>query len=283
MTGLRERLAYGLVVSRRKMMIPRFYKSLMSEGQRQKGHKLLTDTLSFIITDHIQTITVDSISADFHVTNGIEFSVLHTAIISNHSEHDIITDFLDELRSGDVVYDIGANIGLYTCLSAQVVDEGEVHAFEPVPQNSDRIRNNVSLNEQENRVTVHELAVTNESGEKTFNIERDTIGTVGSSLDFDYDDSITVKAAKLDEKIPTIPAPDVMKIDAEGTEYKVFKGIEDQLGQIRTIYCEFHPIMQDAGDSTRIKDLLEENGYTVTTLDQRGDMEFIKATLDEQA
>lgn len=54
---------------------------------------------------------------------------------------------LQTLESDDVFYDIGANVGTYTCFAGQVVDDGNVIAFEPHPANVDRLRENAEPNE----------------------------------------------------------------------------------------------------------------------------------------
>lgn len=279
MTELRQRLTYGIDVIRRSIMVPG-YDRFLDEGHRQICYGLYNDLLSLITTDHIRTISVDDAEAEFHVTNGIEFAVLQSAVMNEHSERKTIKDFLEEIRSDDVVYDIGANIGVYSCLGASKNQKCAIHAFEPVPKNAERLNDNVERNNQGSQVMIHRNAVADKTGKRRFNIERNDVGTVGSSLATEYDDAIEVEVISIDDKIPNeLPAPDVVKIDAEGSEFKVLQGMENQLGTVRTIYCELHPILQDDGDSSRIRALLADNGYDIRELERRGDMPLIKATL----
>ncbi|HWZ58637.1 MAG TPA: FkbM family methyltransferase, partial [Gemmatimonadaceae bacterium] len=87
--------------------------------------------------------------------------------------------FARTVRPGDVVYDLGANVGFYTLLAARLAGPtGRVVAFEPVPRNLGYLRRHIALNQCEN-VTVVAAAVSDRSGTARF---RDgpahTVGTL---------------------------------------------------------------------------------------------------------
>jgi len=68
-----------------------------------------------------------------------------------------------DIKKGDTVVDMGANIGYFTCLFAQLVGEtGKVFAFEPEPNNFQLLKKNVEVNGYKN-VTIEQKAVTNET------------------------------------------------------------------------------------------------------------------------
>ena len=68
------------------------------------------------------------------------------------------------IKKGDTVIDLGANIGFFTCLFAQLVGEtGKVYAFEPEPNNCKLIRKNLEINGYKN-VILEQKAVSNKSG-----------------------------------------------------------------------------------------------------------------------
>ena len=80
------------------------------------------------------------------------------------------------LRQGDTAVDVGANIGLYALLFAKVVGQsGRVVAFEPDPDNHDRLVSNVGLNGFRN-VTAEQLAVFDAPGELILNRFRPGLG-----------------------------------------------------------------------------------------------------------
>jgi FkbM family methyltransferase len=79
--------------------------------------------------------------------------------ISGVWEPNITAAFKRSIGSGDVCLDIGAHIGYYTLVAARIVgSQGHVFAFEPSPQNYERLRANVERNRLEN-VTAVEVAV----------------------------------------------------------------------------------------------------------------------------
>jgi hypothetical protein len=62
-------------------------------------------------------------------------------------EREKLRSFVTRLRSGMTVWDIGANVGLYTLLSARVAGPtGRVYAFEPIPRNLRFLRRQIALN-----------------------------------------------------------------------------------------------------------------------------------------
>lgn len=135
--------------------------------------------------------------------------------------------------SGDIVIDIGANIGLYTLfLSKYVGDRGHVYSIEPIPQTFEILSNNVK-NLMPNNVTVYNFGISDKSGTAIMeipkynsNIENFYQATlVDSSKHKNSLRKITVNLISLDklkserkEKIAFI------KIDAEGHEFEVLNG-----------------------------------------------------------
>jgi FkbM family methyltransferase len=143
------------------------------------------------------------------------------------------------VRPGDVVYDLGANVGFYTLLAARLAGPtARVVAFEPVPRNLGYLRRHIALNQCEN-VTVVAAAVSDRSGTARF---RDgpahTVGTLardGGGYDGGgYDGGgYDVEVVALDA-YPG-PAPRVIKIDVEGAEADVLRGASRLLQEVRPI------------------------------------------------
>lgn len=128
------------------------------------------------------------------------------------------------LRPGDRALDIGGNIGVYTALMARLVgDEGHVDVFEPFPRHAERIRENLSINGFDSRVTVHEVALSDEDGETLFVVDRDVSNRVPTSSD-GAAPKISVPLRRLDTVIDD-GAPIVFaKLDVEGLEAAVLRG-----------------------------------------------------------
>lgn len=158
------------------------------------------------------------------------------AASSNHGcwlgsyEHAKQRLFARMLHSGDVVFDLGANVGFYTLLAAaKVGDAGRVIAFEPLPDNVRRIHQHLRLNHVKN-VRVMEGAVGLRNGTARFEPHASNamgkISTKGS-----VDVSLFSLDALTDSK--TIPDPALMKVDVEGAEFDVLRGASRMLERAR--------------------------------------------------
>jgi FkbM family methyltransferase len=173
------------------------------------------------------------------------------------------------IRNGDVVIDVGANIGIHTVVMAKYVGKtGHVFAFEPSPYNVKLLKNTVSLNGFQN-VTVIDNAVSDKPGKGSFYFSK---GISAHSLsDFGYNkgaievniESIDHFCEKLNKKI------DFLKIDAEGYDFKVLKGMENILRNSNPKFLiEFFPErIKKSGDSPEefLRFLFKE-GFSVKNL-----------------
>jgi FkbM family methyltransferase len=137
------------------------------------------------------------------------------------------------VRPGNIIYDVGANIGYVSMLLAHAArPNGKVFAFEALPANIERIRRNVAHNALESRVTLIGQAVTDQRGEVTFHVHASVgMGKAEGSAgrkDEAYLEQIRVPSISLDEFIYTDgnPAPDIIKIDIEGGEVLALPGMK---------------------------------------------------------
>lgn len=171
-------------------------------------------------------------------------------------EHEAQAIFADAIRPGDVVYDIGANVGFYTLLAAKLSGHGAVIAFEPLPRNLALLQRHLELNAVRN-VQVLPLAVSSRSGMARFAAAPNpAMGGLAPSGE------IEVTTAALDELIAagSIPHPSFMKIDVEGAEYDVLTGATKLLAEDRpTILLSSHGYDQHE----RCLALLRAKGYEV--------------------
>lgn len=145
------------------------------------------------------------------------------------------------VRPGMVAADIGANLGYYTILMGDLVGpNGHVHAFEPNPPIARRLRHSVGMNAGNRRTTVHEVALTDHDGSIALYAplhEPKNATIVGAA---DRLGSVVVPARRLDS-IAEIERLDFVKIDAEGAEAAIWRGMERHLDADRppTILLEY--------------------------------------------
>lgn len=134
-----------------------------------------------------------------------------------------LQEFTNVLQRGDVVYDVGANVGYYSLAAARVVGtHGRVYAFEPVERNLDYLRQHIALNKCSN-IEIVPFAVAQKPGTRHF-----SVGVSPSEGHLEAMGGITVDVVSLDSitESGAIRPPDVIKIDAEGAETEVLMGAE---------------------------------------------------------
>jgi len=139
------------------------------------------------------------------------------------------------LRPGDLLLDVGANVGSYTLLGGGVAG-ATVHAFEPVAQTYERLLRNVRLNNLEGRVTCHPLVVGAAPGVVRMQTHRDAMNRVmtqGESLA----GSTEVAMTTLDLHLPNT-SPTLIKIDVEGFELSVLEGAHTSLSRAAAVVIE---------------------------------------------
>lgn len=136
-------------------------------------------------------------------------------------ERALQTIAVKNIRHGDVVYDIGANVGLHTLLFSRLVGEvGRVFAFEPAPDAVLRLREHLRLNQIQN-VNVIEKAVAGRAEQRYFSAENLCMGHL------DKHGNIAVLATTLDLLIKKLPPPNYIKMDIEGAEIEALTGGEE--------------------------------------------------------
>jgi FkbM family methyltransferase len=176
-------------------------------------------------------------------------------------EGEVLADFARHVPPHGVVWDIGANVGLYALAAAQAAGRrGLVVAFEPVPENLSFLRRHLELNALA-QVTVVPVAVSDAEG-----VVRMSRGATRSEFHLDVDGTLEVPSLTLDAwhgRQHPPRQPDVIKIDVEGAEVEVLRGAQRILTAYRPrVYLAIHGDEQAEG----CRALLVRHGYTLTTV-----------------
>lgn len=171
-------------------------------------------------------------------------------------EVDTLAAFASAIAPGTCIYDIGANVGIFTLLaSVRTGPAGKVYAFEPFPRNARYLRRHIELNQLQN-CCVMEVAAS------------DTDGTQRLSTAFEYsmirfapDGDLAVSCVTLDSCIygeKKLRPPNVVKMDVEGAEVLVLQGAARALSEYHpALFIEIHGTAQHR----ECRDLLASKGY----------------------
>lgn len=147
----------------------------------------------------------------------------------------------DCLTAGNIFYDIGANVGFFTTLAAKLVGpSGQVYAFEPFPGNAACVRHNLKLNGF-SHVTILEKAVAESPGTGQLLLGKYcggyTLSDKESASGAGTEGAIAVDLVSIDELVEqgAIAPPTAIKIDVEGFEIEVLRGMSQTLQQFKPI------------------------------------------------
>jgi len=147
--------------------------------------------------------------------------------VSGCYEPQVTTFATHILREGDLVLDVGANIGAHALLfGALVGGAGHVHAFEPHPPAAALLRSSIALNGWGDRLTVHQAALSDAEGTANFQLSG-ALGNMSSLIELPWcnDALVTqIQTRTLDALVDDLRAPRLMKVDVEGAECLVLAG-----------------------------------------------------------
>jgi len=181
------------------------------------------------------------------------------------------------IRKGDTVWDIGANIGLYTMKFSDLVgsSSGYVYAFEPVPTCFHALQKNCI---GKKNICLFNIALGKTETILPMNINVDPLGATHSLVCSSSNtvlQKVDVKVMSGDEiiRIRQASVPHIIKIDVEGFEEEVLLGLQSCLKNIkcRAVVCEIHfAILNDRGERfapIRIQRMLQGLGFKVKWID----------------
>jgi len=166
------------------------------------------------------------------------------------------------------IIDAGANIGLAALYFKALYPAARIICFEPNKTNFELLQANITQNRLD-KVTLHNCALYDFDGFLDLFIKPDEPGDIGSSVHeavrYSYHDKKSIMAEnvacrRLSHYLAEESSVDLLKMDIEGSEAKVFQDISGQLYKIDNIAMEYH-YLGSANPLSSILLLLEENNH----------------------
>jgi FkbM family methyltransferase len=173
-------------------------------------------------------------------------------------EEFLLKDLASRLRTGDVLYDVGAHVGFISLFAARLVGSvGKIYAFEADEDNSTRLLEHREMNSLA-QIEVVRAAVWSESTKLSFRRASDSSGrNMGSVAGIagreNVSDTVVVEAVTLDNFVREHRPPTVVKVDVEGAEEEVLAGAEGIFRRSRpALICEIHNAQAAEGVRKRL-------------------------------
>ena len=165
-----------------------------------------------------------------------------------------------------IVLDIGANIGYYALMEGKAVGpKGKVYAVEPVPRNFQILRENIRLNSLEN-VEAFNFALGDKNGSTKMHISNKSNWSrvIKTNIPDKIEEIIDVEMKTVDNFIENKPTPSFIRMDVEGYEVNILRGMENLIKNDRlSIFVEFHPQFISNEDKKYFFDVLEGNKFKI--------------------
>ena len=189
-------------------------------------------------------LSLNGIRTTLLVTDCVEYD----RVLDFKQDRKIIRSLIENLKEGDICWDIGASVGVYTLFFAEVVGKtGLVVSFEPESRSLRRLNQNVEANRLTNVLLFH-VALGQTKAKMQLNVSSHySFGThsLTDTNQIDCGDSYEeVEVIPGDElrKDRDLGTPQVIKIDVEGWEEKVILGLKEILSHVscRCVMCEIN-------------------------------------------
>lgn len=218
--------------------------------------QIMTSLASVLAEDPV--ITVAGYPGRFAISP--KSDILRRVLVSGTYEPALAQLCREHVDAGRDAIDVGANIGLYSMLLADLVRGGRVLAVEPTPGALRRLRRNIAMNGRDDRVVVFPGAAAAASSTVSIAIVpgREEYSTAGAlvhpSVGGAAFETVEVAAQTIDSLVSTFALnPGFVKIDVEGMEHTVLAGMRSTMENFQPVIlaeCS-EPLLRRNGSSAR--------------------------------
>jgi FkbM family methyltransferase len=189
----------------------------------------------------------------------------------------------NNIRPGDVFYDIGANVGAYSLVAAgHCLGQARIYAFEPSFSTYHQLCRNILLNHCESSVFPHMFCLTDINKQVIFNYHSIESGSALHTIGENYVDCHgqffkppfrqNILGFSIDYlvKFLNFEVPNHIKLDVDGTELEILRGADDVLSgdKVKSILVE---VTKRNDQADLIEKFLQQKGYSLVSKTDRGD------------
>ena len=219
-----------------------------------------------IRTDHIQ-ITVNS---NYLMYVDLKDKGISKELCVHKTREPFSTEFLQKfVKEEDIVIDIGANIGYYSLMEAQLANKGKVYAIEPIPTNVDLLKKNVELNAYKN-IFVYQFAIGDKNGVgKMYIYDKCNWCSFIKNPMGNIVNEVKVPLMTLDTFVNEYvdQSPSFIRMDVEGYEYQIIRGAAKVLENKPLKLCiELHPHLMPRKNMVELLNILKQKGFEIKAI-----------------
>ena len=151
--------------------------------------------------------------------------------------------FESELKKDMNLLEVGANKGYFLLIGARKIFPGKVYALEPDPRNMSVLKKNISLNGLNEKIILFDCAAGNQNKNSEFFLSKHHNASNLNERDPSFSGrKIIIKERKLDDLLRNKKI-DYVRMDLEGYEFEVLKGMEEKLKKVEGMFLEVHPFL----------------------------------------
>lgn len=232
----------------------------------------------FLRNSSYETIKINEKSVKFFVPSSIVKERVKKIFIKEPDTIEWINSFSRfSIDQNTILWDIGANIGLFSIYASTQHKDLNIFAFEPSMNNLSILTRNVSINNLVEKITVNQFPLTDKKNkylklkESNF-VEGGALNTFGEEYDYEGKDFKENNSYKvfgtsidylIDEKI--LDVPDFIKIDVDGIEHLILDGAKKLLKEkrLKSIQIELNENFEFQNQSCT--DTLISSGFKLKT------------------
>ena len=250
-----------------KIIIETFLKFFVYILGKINPGRYILDELNKNIIKKKKIIIYKDLKLTFYVPNRLS----HYRVNTFHTKEPETLEWIDKFKKKTTFWDIGANIGLYSCYAAKK-NLCKVYAFEPSIFNLEWLGRNIFLNNLVEKIVVIPIPLTEIISQNTLNFSSTewsgALTTFGQSYGYDGKDLkkvfefSTVSMSMNDLKnLLKISQPDYIKIDVDGIEHLILQGGEKVLLNTKELLIEVNERFEQ--QKNKCVKYLKELGFTL--------------------
>jgi len=224
---------------------------------KTKAGKLFNETVIKDVMNHVKSVRHNNLEMNFAVPNQLN----HFRIDTFSTKEPETLEWLDSIPEDSTLWDVGANIGLYSVYAAKARN-CRVFAFEPSVFNLELLARNIYLNDLQEKVTIIPVALTDKMGTNKMRLTTTDWGgalsSFGKNISWDgksHEDRFSFQTfgCSMDQAVSIfkLPQPDFIKMDVDGIEHFILQGGENVLNKINSILIEINDDFKEQAVNSR--------------------------------